>query len=108
MHKRSAQQNIAHHGGSGARQAVQQQSGEPSPGLSVEHSTQPNKHASLSPAKCLTDVMGGRRGAQGLAEMAIADDPVQLVIGQFEKPLRLAVTVIFQPGCAEDWIRESN
>jgi hypothetical protein len=52
--------------------------------------------------------MGGRRGVHRREEMAIAVDLVQLPVGQFEEPLRFTVAVVFQPGCAQDRIRESH
>jgi hypothetical protein len=51
------------------------------PILPDEPLAQPREHALLFPAKRLTDVIGGRRGADGRAEMAITDCPVQLVVG---------------------------
>jgi hypothetical protein len=67
-----------------------------------------SKDAWLSPGRQLTDVMGDRRGVRGRAEMAIADDLVQLLVGQLEEPLRFTVAIVSQTGCAEDRILEGD
>src|SRR5919106_1576636 len=54
------------------------------------------------------DMPGGSRPGDGLAEMAIADDFVQLPIGQFEEPLGLAVAVVLQPLGAKARILEGD
>ena len=54
-------------------------------GLSDERLTHPSEHAGLSPGNRRTDVTGGRCGGHRRAEMAIADDLMQLPVGQFEE-----------------------
>src|SRR5215475_5886955 len=48
--------------------------------------------------------MGSRRRAHRRTEMAIANEVVQLIVRELEEALRLAVAVIFQTGCSENWI----
>ena len=66
--------------------------------LSDECLTYPSEHARLSPGNRRSDVTGSRYGVHRRAEMTIADDLMQLPVGQFEEPLRFAVVVVFQPG----------
>ena len=74
--------------------------------LSNQHTAQPSEHE-LSCDK-FTEIVGGCRGAHGSAEMAITDNFVQLIVGQFEEPHCFAVTVIFQSGSAQDRIFERH
>src|SRR5205809_5508397 len=76
--------------------------------LSDECLTYPSEHARLSPGNRRSDVTGSRYGVHRRAEMTIADDLMQLPVGQFEEPLRFAVVVVFQPGDAENRILESD
>lgn len=75
---------------------------------SSEYSTQtaPN---TFSPVHMLCpDIVGGCLGAYRRAEMTVADDSVQLPVGQLEKPFRFSISIVFHSGCPKNRVIEGD
>src|SRR5690242_3604940 len=54
------------------------------------------------------DAIGGPRSRHPVADMAVADDLVKLIVGHFEEAFRLAIRIVAQPLLAQNRVVERD